>query len=94
MTCTNCKQKDCPCWAAAKRSEAAATERSTVDVGAGKEALAIIDKWMESYDHMGTGTSAVARMSEREWEEDRAKLAALIAEAANAPSAGSIGKEA
>lgn len=51
---------------------------ATVDVGAGREALAIIDKWMESYDHMGTGTSAVARMSEQEWEEDRAKLAALI----------------
>lgn len=44
------------------------------------EILALIDKWMDHYDHLGTGSAASERMSMREWEEDRAKIVSLLTE--------------
>jgi Uncharacterized protein conserved in bacteria len=40
--------------------------------------LELIDGWMSSYDHMGTGCSGSARQSEKEWERDRAEIVALL----------------
>lgn len=42
------------------------------------EALSIIDKWMDNYDHVGTGDRASARISEKEWEDDRRRLVAIL----------------
>lgn len=44
----------------------------------GEQVLAIIDGWMEGYDHWGTGTSKSARISQREWAQDRAELERLL----------------
>lgn len=41
--------------------------------------MAIIDKWMINYDHIGTGSARSGQISEREWEEDRVKLLELLA---------------
>lgn len=82
-TCTNCKQKDCPCFTAAKHSEAQ-PEGLTVSVGALRE---LLERWR-------TDSSANSGDFYLAQENCADELAALIAEAANAPSAGSIGEEA
>ena len=47
---------------------------------AGDAVLSIVDKWMASYDHLGTGSDDEDEISRREWEEDRAVIVAALAQ--------------
>lgn len=47
----------------------------------GESILAIIDKWMDGYDHMGCGDRQSERASEKEWAEDRQRIVSMLAAA-------------